>query len=158
MVLASRHQYPVKLAYALTTHRAQGQTLEQVVVDCNGVRNAGQIGVAVGRAVSVDGLQVLNYSRSAAALKHPMLVYEYNSTSSQPVQDNLSCCKIPYVIPQDIEHGCRREEASAPHADVEEEEDVEDVQGDLSFPFDQNTFFDGPIELPSIQTTISLEV
>ena len=87
-----------------------------------------------------------------------MLVYEYNSTSSQPVQNNLSCCKIPYVIAQDIEHGCRREEASAPHADVEEEEDVEDFQGDLSFPFDQNTFFDGLIELPTIQTTISLEV
>ena len=59
------------------------------------------------------------------------LVNMYKSTSSQFVQDNLSCCKIPYLIPQDIEHGCMREEAFAPcHADVEEEEaeGVENVQ------------------------------
>ena len=53
-VLATRTQYPLKLAYSLTMHRAQGLTLERLVANCNGVRNAGQIGVAVGRAVCTE--------------------------------------------------------------------------------------------------------
>jgi len=33
-VLASRIQYPIMLAFAMTVHRAQGQTLQYVDVDC----------------------------------------------------------------------------------------------------------------------------
>ena len=33
-VLASRMQYPIMLAFAMTVHRAQGQTLQYVDVDC----------------------------------------------------------------------------------------------------------------------------
>lgn len=32
--IATRKQYPVLLAYALTVHRAQGQTLPYVYIDC----------------------------------------------------------------------------------------------------------------------------
>ena len=63
MVLTSRHQYRIKFAYALPIHHAQGQTLEQVVVDCNSVRNAGKIVIAVGHAVSRDGLQLQNVGK-----------------------------------------------------------------------------------------------
>ena len=33
-ILASRTQYPIILAYALTVHRAQGRTIEYVDIDC----------------------------------------------------------------------------------------------------------------------------
>ena len=33
--LAARNQYPIKLAYALTVHPAQGMTLSKVELDCD---------------------------------------------------------------------------------------------------------------------------
>ncbi|CAC5424370.1 PIF1 [Mytilus coruscus] len=63
-VLASRMQYPIMLAFAMTVHRAQGQTLQYVDVDCYSFFAAGQMGVAVGRV----------------------------ETKAEPL-DDLSCCK-----------------------------------------------------------------
>ena len=48
-VLASRMQYPIMLAFAMTVHRAQGQTLQYVDIYCYSFFAAGQMGVAVGR-------------------------------------------------------------------------------------------------------------
>ena len=33
-VLASRQQFPLRLAYAMTVHRAQGQSIQYLDVDC----------------------------------------------------------------------------------------------------------------------------
>ena len=52
-------QYPIKCALALAVHKAQGLTLPKVVVNCKQIYQHGQIGVAVGRAVSTSGVQVL---------------------------------------------------------------------------------------------------
>ena len=46
-VLASRTQYPIMLSFVLTVHRAQGQTLEYVDVDCASFFARGQLGVAI---------------------------------------------------------------------------------------------------------------
>lgn len=59
--LASRKQFPIILAFALTVHRAQGQSLQNVEIDCYSFFAPGQMGVAVGRAVSIGGLRILNY-------------------------------------------------------------------------------------------------
>jgi hypothetical protein len=64
--LASRDQHPLKLAFALTVHRAQGQMLPQLEIDCSTFFAPGQMGVAVGCAVSKDGLRIINYSSTAA--------------------------------------------------------------------------------------------
>lgn len=66
----SRNQYPVKLAFALTVHRAQGQTMKYVTVDCKDFFAPGQLGVAVGRATSFAGLQVLNYTSEIGRKSH----------------------------------------------------------------------------------------
>jgi hypothetical protein len=80
------------LAFALTVHRAQGQTLSAVEIDCYSCFAPGQMGVAVGRAVSKDGLRIRNFSSEAAHLKHPQCVYDfYLRESTHPVED-LSCC------------------------------------------------------------------
>ena len=92
-VLAKRNQLPLKAAYAITVHKAQGMSLNNVVVHCEHCRQPGQIGVAVGRAVSLDGLRILNFTKSLCR-EHPSSVSLFHeNVSVGTVQEDLSCCR-----------------------------------------------------------------
>lgn len=62
--IAKRTQIPVILAWATTIHKSQGQTIPRLSVDLEGVFECGQAYVALSRAVSSDGLQVVNFTKS----------------------------------------------------------------------------------------------
>ena len=55
-----RKQFPLVLAYAITTHKSQGLTLEQAVVDISDCWEAGQAYVALSRVKTKDKLYILN--------------------------------------------------------------------------------------------------
>lgn len=55
-VIASIAQIPLKLAYAITTHKSQGMTLDEAVIDVSKAFAPGQAYVAISRVKSLDGV------------------------------------------------------------------------------------------------------
>lgn len=78
--LATRTQVPLILAWALSIHKAQGQTLSLVKIDLGNVFEKGQAYVALSRATSIDGLQVLNFNPHKVQA-HPKIKAFYASLS-----------------------------------------------------------------------------
>ncbi|KAG8887622.1 hypothetical protein FRB98_009290 [Tulasnella sp. 332] len=77
-VQVSRHQFPLILAWAMSIHKSQGQTLDRVKVDLTRIFEKGQAYVALSRATSLQGLQVLGFDRNKV-LAHPK-VTEWSKT------------------------------------------------------------------------------
>ncbi|KIJ55800.1 hypothetical protein M422DRAFT_151421 [Sphaerobolus stellatus SS14] len=69
-VQASRSQIPLILAWAMSIHKSQGQTLDRVKVDLNKVFEKGQAYVALSRATSLQGLEVYGFD-AAKVQAHP---------------------------------------------------------------------------------------
>jgi hypothetical protein len=55
------YQVPLILAWALSIHKSQGQTIQRVKVDLGRVFEKGQSYVALSRAATMEGLQVLRF-------------------------------------------------------------------------------------------------
>lgn len=74
--------FPVKLAYALTIHKAQGLTLQKLRIDlgAGGAFTPGQAYVALSRATSVDGLQLVRPLRVRDIIVDSRIVSFYNYT------------------------------------------------------------------------------
>lgn len=84
-VQASRLQVPLILAWALSIHKAQGQTLERVKVNLAKVFEKGQAYVALSRATSKAGLQVLNFDASKV-LTHDRVRTFYSNLAKVELQ------------------------------------------------------------------------
>lgn len=82
--LPKRLQFPVILSFGITILKSQGMTLESVVVDCEDAKIPGQIGVALGRAISPENL-------------HPFPVKHFYNTKSKNVSPDCSCCRGEYI-------------------------------------------------------------
>jgi len=80
-IQAQRRQLPLILAWALSIHKAQGQTLERVKIDLKKIFEKGQAYVALSRATSLAGLVVLNFEKSKV-MAHPRVAEFYNSLYS----------------------------------------------------------------------------
>lgn len=80
-IQASRSQVPLILAWALSIHKAQGQTLERVKVDLGKIFEKGQAYVALSRATCQEGLQILRFDPKKV-MAHDRVRSFYNSLYS----------------------------------------------------------------------------
>ena len=80
----------------MTIHKAQGMTLDSVVVDCTSIRTPGQLGVAVGRATTLQGLQVVHY-KDRCIMQHDPKVKTFYFSPPQPFLPDMSCCRFAIV-------------------------------------------------------------
>lgn len=83
-VIGTFTQLPMKLAWAITIHKSQGQTLDRVVVDLTGGTFAnGQLYVALSRCTSLEGL-VLKRDVLPRDLKSDVRVRRFLTSSAAP--------------------------------------------------------------------------
>jgi len=80
-IVAKRVQVPLILAWALSIHKAQGQTLERVKVDLGKVFEKGQAYVALSRATSQGGLCIHRFD-AKKVMVHPKVTSFYEALVS----------------------------------------------------------------------------
>lgn len=66
---ASFEQFPLRLAYAVTIHKAQGLTLDSAFIDIRAAREPGQSYVALSRVRSLEGLHLKDWLRGSFVSK-----------------------------------------------------------------------------------------
>jgi len=79
-------QFPLRLAWAMTIHKAQGLTLESAYLDIRAAREPGQAYVAVSRVRSLAGLQFKDWFKGVHV--SPEAIEFYKSVSDGPTINN----------------------------------------------------------------------
>lgn len=74
-ITCSRSQIPLILSWAMSIHKSQGQTLPLVKIDLNKTFEKGQAYVALSRAVSKEGLQVMGFDPRKVRVDHRVSQY-----------------------------------------------------------------------------------
>ena len=95
--IASRTQFPLKLAFAMTMHKSQGMSIRFVEVNCKKATFPGQVGVAVGRAQTSEGLRVVNYSPGLCK-EHPTYVQDFYEIFSMKNVTRMTLIKFILVV------------------------------------------------------------
>ncbi|MEK7603705.1 MAG: PIF1 family DEAD/DEAH box helicase [Patescibacteria group bacterium] len=84
-VVANIEQLPLRLAWAITIHKSQGMTLDEVFVDLKGSFVEGQGYVALSRVKTLKGLYLKGYNQNALKV-HPLVSeqdFEFRSRSAE---------------------------------------------------------------------------
>ena len=77
VILAECAQHPIKLAYAISIHKSQGQSFDNITVDLTNCWTPGLGYVALSRATSLNGISLLrNESNGRVLNKNAILVTE----------------------------------------------------------------------------------
>lgn len=77
-VYSSRTQFPITLAYALTVHKAQGLTIaKHLIIDCCGMNQPGQFAVALGRAIDMKKVSLLNLEKCEISHHPDYIISQY---------------------------------------------------------------------------------
>lgn len=82
-------QYPVVPAYAITIHKSQGQTYQNIICDINRCFADGQAYVALSRCSSLDGLHLTQeINRTSIRIDKAVLDFYYGRFPKPQVQQN----------------------------------------------------------------------
>lgn len=87
-------QFPVKVAYALSIHKSQGQTFEKIIVDMGdyGAFEHGQLYVALSRCKSLEGIS-LRKPLTSKDLIYDKHIMEFNKRADEAPEACVICQK-----------------------------------------------------------------
>ena len=90
-------QYPIKLAWAVTVHKSQGLTFDQVILDLEHTFAPGQLYVALSRCRSLEGMKLSSKIKPENVIVNPRIVNYHKSNSlSIEIDQILSLEKRKY--------------------------------------------------------------
>lgn len=82
-VVASIEQFPLMLAWCMTVHKSQGQTIELVDIDLAKVFTYAQSYVAISRGVSLDKMRIKNFSEKVVRTNDKVVKFYDSITENQ---------------------------------------------------------------------------
>ena len=91
-ILGSRTQIPLKLAYAITAHKSQGQTLKAACVHSGKEFVPGQLYVACSRVSSTQGLSIVNFNEQKLIRSSSKVDNFYANCHDDVPLQSLMCC------------------------------------------------------------------
>lgn len=83
-VLGSFSQFPLRLAWAITIHKSQGLTFEEVIIDAGEAFAPGQVYVALSRCTKLEGLVLRSRIRGGSLGADPRITAFSEQARQQP--------------------------------------------------------------------------
>ena len=106
VVVASFQQFPLKLAWAITVHKSQGQTFDKVIIYAENFFSPGQMYVALSRCRTLKGMNIIGKLENEDVAADPEVLefMKGNSVtkSTSKLQDKLDVPETKNEIQQNI--------------------------------------------------------
>jgi hypothetical protein len=101
VIEGSFHQYPLKLAWAITIHKSQGLTFEHAIIDAEASFAHGQVYVALSRCKTLEGM-VLSTPISSRSIINDSTVSGFIREVEQNQPDEKKLMEAKYAYQRDL--------------------------------------------------------